>query len=154
MAIHTIVKLDHFSRVGLRYLDAIIPKVGEEVSDYLHPSLRGLNPAGPLLYSMSEASNVTPIGPLGLEGRMVTRAIQANGKLTCPPDSNPFGLVFLPKFAGLPEMQFGMIDIDHSVELIFDPETRLIELQLAHLHEGTSAAFHAMLTPHAMAAWD
>ena len=41
--VHKVVTLDFVSRIGMRYLDAVIPREGESVEQYLMPGLHGLS---------------------------------------------------------------------------------------------------------------
>ena len=58
--LHSAAGLNYSDRVGIRYLDAIVPRAGETISDYLRPYVLGLSdrlPDRTLVHSISETEN-------------------------------------------------------------------------------------------------
>lgn len=152
--VHEVVNLDHVSRLGLRYLDAVLPNDGETVLQYLQDGLRGITVSGEIpKYAMNESVFETKTGPLITQGTLVARVYQATAQLGYPQDIFPHGLVPKPCFENTGIMSHAVIDTDHFVEGLMPIELEKIEAQLASLHQGIKDSFVASTTEHAKNVW-
>lgn len=152
-AVHKVVSLDHLARLGLRYLDAVIPDKGETVSQYLADGLQGVSFGAKQRYAMSESVLETETGPLVASGALVARVYRATSPLGYPPDLAPHGLQPMSRFQINDAISHAVIDTDHFVEGRMSIDFEQINEQLASLHTGIKSAFEAMLTPHAKEVW-
>lgn len=151
--INDVVKLEHISRLGLRYLNAILPKEDETVAQYLSSGLHGINFSAERSYSLNESVFQTECSPLLPKGTIIARVIQAKSALGYPPDIVPYGLIPMPRFDIKEAQSHGIIDIDHFVEGIMPLNFEKIEEQLKSLHAIIKLAFEATITDHAKRIW-
>lgn len=152
-AVHQVVNLEHLSRLGLRYLDAIIPAEDESVDHYLADGLHGVRFGAPQRYALNESVFETGTGPLLAKGTLVARVHRATAALGFPPDMVPNGLVPMPRFEITEPVQHAVIDADHYVEGRMPLDFDRIESQLISLHSGIRLAFEAITTEYAKTAW-
>jgi uncharacterized protein (TIGR04255 family) len=146
--VHEIVELAYIERVGLRYLDAIVPMDDDTLPQYLNASLLGLSAdlGGVLKHSFTET--VTSIE----DGTLVVRAVITDGVLALTPDLFPLQLSLLPRFAEI-NGRHAVLDNDYFVEKRNSFEISKIETQLKNAHEVITQAFKASLTDHAKLRW-
>lgn len=147
--VHDAVKLNFTKRIGLRYLNRVMPKRGEELKQYLKKEAHGLNSGtdGKLLYSYTEALNET--GNIKLLSRV---AIQ-DGPLAFPPDLQPANLIVAKRFAEYSGTS-AILDNDSFVE---EQEVFSVGTVSAHLnaiHTVIEAAFKNAATPFACKTWN
>lgn len=153
-AVHEAVTLDHVSRLGLRYLDAVLPRVGETVKQYLVGELHGVEFNATRRYSMSESVFETDTGPLCPNGTLVARVHRRVAPLGFPPDlQQPNGLVMNPKLMPQEPLDHAVIDTDHYVEERMPIDTDMLREQLLSLHGTIKDVFNATRTDHARAVW-
>ena len=152
-AVHKVVLLDHIARLGLRYLDAVIPGEGEQVSQYLADGLQGVSFGAKQRYAMSESVFETETGPLVKSGTLVARVYRATSPLGYPPDLIPHGLQPMPRFQRSDTISHAVIDTDHFVEGRMPVDFEQIKAQLASLHAGIKHSFEATITPYAEEVW-
>lgn len=152
-AVHKAVLLEHVARLGLRYLDAVIPNEDEQVSQYLADGLQGVTFGAKQRYAMSESVFETETGPLVKSGTLVARVYRATSPLGYPPDLMPHGLQPMPHFQSNAPISHAVIDTDHFVEGRMPIDVEQIKAQLASLHTGIKHSFEATITPHAEEAW-
>jgi uncharacterized protein (TIGR04255 family) len=148
--IHDVLHLEYTERIGLRYLDAVLPKVKESLSAYLTPGVLGLGPKleGKLAHSYSETITLIKNG-----GQLVSRVIIQDGRVGLPfeiaatlaPNINP-------KFTAS-EDRHAIIDTDAFCEQRETFELAKIGKKLAVLHTEIENAFRATVTPFALKAW-
>lgn len=151
--VHEVTSLDFVSRLGLRYLDALIPKDGETVGQYLNEGLHGISFSANQRYMLNESVYETKTEPLVDTGTLVARVHRATGVLGYPPDMTPSGLIALPKFSDNKVVNHAVIDTDHFVEGGMPLNFDLINEQLVSLHNGIKLAFKAIVTPYALDRW-
>jgi len=146
--VHEALQLEFTERVGLRYLDAVLPQASESLSDYLAPEVQGLSKklAGQMSHSVSETVAMTTVGQL------VTRVIIQDGHVGLPPEMTTLAPRLDPRFTQ-PEGRHGIIDTDafHEQREAFNLEK--LESRLDALHEEILRSFVATVTPHALAVW-
>ena len=152
-AVHNVVSLDHIARLGLRYLDAVIPGKGEDVLQYLAEGLHGVSFGAIQRQAMSEAVFDTETAPLAPSGTLVARVYRATSPLGYPPDLLPHGLKPIPRFQINDKIDHAVIDTDHFVEGPMPIDFEQIQEQLMSLHAGIKQSFEATITPHAQKAW-
>ena len=148
--VHGAVGLDFIERIGVRYLDAVMPKPDETLSEYLNPGVMGLYEKlkGNIQYSFSETLTH------GENSSVLSRTILQNGKIGFPPD-------ILTGMTLTVQQPFHQFDGMHAVidtDAFYGERTRfdLEELikTLDALHECTSASFKATITDHARKTWE
>jgi uncharacterized protein (TIGR04255 family) len=148
--LHEAVKLDFSQRIGIRYLDAIVPREGEEPQQYLVPEVLGLAgrlKEGNIKHSFSETAIEVPN-----IGQVVARTIIQNGPLTFPPDLQPDALKMAPRFAGLDQVH-AVIDTDGAFEARVAFDIAVLKTKLDELHQEISNAFQKTITDHARQTW-
>lgn len=146
-ALHSALDLDFTERVGLRYLDAVIPRDGESLSDYLIPEVLGLssNFPGKLMHTFSETTSKDE------DGQLISRTVIQDAQVGIPP-----GVTLLqPKvndrfdYSG----QHAVLDIDAFNESRVEFDLDNLERNLHALHDKTSKSFYTVVTKHALTAW-
>ena len=148
--IHDTVKLDYTERVGIRYLDAVVPPTEKEVAEYLVPGALGISSVLPdsvqVTQSFSETDILTPAGTL------IARAIVRNGPLGFPIDLQPLGLNVAERFSKIHGVH-AILDTDASYlgREKFDAGT--LQSRLKALHDVIGTAFWATVTDRAKEAW-
>jgi uncharacterized protein (TIGR04255 family) len=146
--VHDIIQLGYIERVGLRYLDGVIPRANESLSDYLTPEVSGLwNKLPDRLYAFCEAisQNTT--------GQLTARSFIQDGPFGIPNDLAGAIPKLKPKFAEFTGLH-AILDNDASLEKreAFSIET--VENILGILKEKITISFDAMITPQARDHWD
>lgn len=146
--VHEELKLDFTERVGLRYLDAVLPSEQESLVDYLAPEVLGLSQKldGNLSHSFGET--VTMSGA----GKLVSRVIIQDGHVGLPPEMAQLAPKLNPRFTQR-EGRHAVIDTDAFREHreVFDLEK--LEVTLAELHTEILRSFKVTVTPHAIKSW-
>lgn len=152
-AVHEVATLDHVSRLGLRYLDAVLPRAGESVEQYLVGGLHGIEFNATQLSSLTESVFATDTSPLVKTGTLVTRVHRITAPLGFPPDMQPSGLIINPKFEVKEPRAHAVIDTDHFVEGRMPIDMDNLDKQLLSLHATIKSVFRATTTDHARDAW-
>lgn len=147
--VHDAVKLAFTERVGLRYLDRVMPQAGETIGQYLADQVQGMNSrlGGRSLYAFTEAMNV--IGNIKLLSRV---AIQ-EGPLAFPPDIQPGDMRIPERFTSYIGNS-AILDNDGFVEGREVFSSQAVAEHLDAIHKVIGAAFKATATPHALTTWD
>lgn len=152
-AIHEVVNLDHIGRLGLRYLDAVLPQADETVDQYLVDGLHGVRFGARQRYGLNESVFESDSGPLLPKGTLVARVHRMDSPLGYPPDMVPNGLLPMPRFAINDIRSHAIIDTDHFVEGRMELDFDKIDEQLSALHATIKLVFEATITNHARAVW-
>ena len=152
-AVHKVVRLEHISRLGLRYLDAVLPQPDETVDQYLVDGLLGVRFGATQRYALNESVFETESAPLLPRGTLVARVHRMTSPLSYPPDMVPSGLIAMPKFDIKDIRPHAVIDTDHFVEGQMPLDFEKIGKQLLALHSTIKLAFNATVTDHARAVW-
>jgi len=152
-AVHAAVALDHVSRLGLRYLNAVLPRAGESTEQYLVGGLHGIDFDAPRQYALTETVFTTGTLPLVAKGTLVVRVYRAIAPLGFPPDMLPTGLMVAPQFEIKEPREHAIIDTDHYVQGQMPVEMGKLEEQLLSLHGAIKSVFRATATDHARNAW-
>jgi uncharacterized protein (TIGR04255 family) len=151
--VHEIVNIDHLSRLGLRYLDAVLPSKNETVEQYLSNGLHGIEFGSTPRYVLNELVFGTETEPLLHQGTLVARVHRARGLLGYPPDMVPSGLIAMERFECKDEVSHAIIDTDHFVEGKMPLDFDQIHAQFVNLHKTIKQAFNATTTEHARKVW-
>ena len=152
-AVHEVVKLDHLSRLGLRYLDAVLPSANESVNQYLVGGLHGVEFGSIQRYALSESVFNTESVPLLSQGTLVARVHRLTSSLGYPPDMVPSGLVPMKRFEIKGEVSHAIIDTDHFIEGRIPLDFKKIPVQFVKLHATIKLAFKATTTDYARKVW-
>ncbi len=135
-------------RLGLRYVDLILPAAGETLDEYLQSKLHGLR-AGELaiekVLNRFEARGVTGVGQL------VVRLHQNESGAFLPPDLMPAELT--PSRVVEKGQIITLLDIDHFSEQSKDYDPPALVEAMWQLHEYTEKAFMSSVTPLALERW-
>jgi len=147
-AVNEAVSLSFTDRLGLRYLDAIFPKSGETVKDYLSESILGLTEKidDPIVHSFSETltkrENVS----------VRSRAIIQDSEVAFPPDLLPMILILPDRFRML-RGPHAIIDTDGWSDLREAFNLDRIREQLQLIQSAIKKTFEASVTKNALKAW-
>ena len=152
-AVHEAVNLDHVARLGLRYLNAVLPKPGESIDQYLDAGMNGIRLNAQQRYALNESVFDTEVGGLLPKSTLVARVHRMTSPLGFPPDMVPNGLVQMPKFVINEPRPHAVIDTDHFCEGRAPLDFDKIGAQLSALHATIKLVFDATTTEYARAAW-
>lgn len=147
--VHEIIELSYMDRIGLRYLDSISPKDGENVEDYISPSLTGLSSliAGSLNHAFSETAMEID------GGKLIVRSVITENGLALPPDLMPFSLKLPERLSSL-NGKNAVLDVDYFVIQRLDGiDLELIQKQMIASHKIVTDAFNSSVTEHAINTW-
>lgn len=147
--VHRAIGLDFSERVGLRYLDAVLPKEEESLTQYLEPEVLGLSQKlrGTLSHSFSETVTLTT------SGKLVSRVIIQDGQVGLPPEM----MSLAPKLDSRFTQQSGrhaIVDTDAFLELREAFDLGNLESTLVKLHEEILVSFKSTVTTHALKTWE
>ena len=140
-------------RIGLRYIDLIQPKDGEDFRYYLRPGFHGLPDED--FKPKTGRVRVESAGQIDMGdnvGTMVVRISQYDKGMDLPPDL----AVSAPKRAKRVENDelVTFVDIDHYLEGDFEPHSDLIEKNTYRLHDHIINIFHKhVITQEAVEVW-
>jgi uncharacterized protein (TIGR04255 family) len=147
--VHSTVKLAFTERVGLRYLDRVMPHDGETIEQYLVEQVHGLTSrlGGSPLYSYSEAMNEVD----GI--KLLSRVAIQSGPIAFPPDLQPGNMRITEKFTSYSGVS-AILDNDGFVEGREAFSATAVTKHLDEIHKLIGSAFKTTVTPYAFAAWD
>jgi uncharacterized protein (TIGR04255 family) len=146
--LHGALRLDFVERIGLRYLDAVQPKDGETLREFLVPEVLGLalQGEGQLQHSVSETLLSTAAGQL------VSRVLIRHGHVGLPVELGGLAPIIDPRFTQR-ESLHAIVDTDASVGNREVFELSKVGARLTALHDEIVKSFNAMVTDHARASW-
>lgn len=149
--VHECVTLAHTERIGLRYLDAVVPPNGEDgLPDYLASGVLGLSSKLPqdiqVTHSFSETHFRTN------ECAVLARTIIQAGPLGFPMDIQPIGVKIADRFQKINGVH-AIVDTDASIEGRHSMNLDEVKSQLKTLRSGIDVAFTAIVTQLALDAW-
>lgn len=153
-AVHEVAILDHVSRLGLRYLNGVLPRPEETVEQYLVGGLHGIESDAVRQYTLTESVFSTETQPLVTKGTLVTRVYRSTAPLGFPPDMLPNGLIANAKFEMKESRAHAIIDLDHYVEGRMPIDRAKLNEQLRSLHTTIKSVFNATTTDYAREAWN
>jgi len=146
--VHEIVELAYVEKIGLRYLDAVMPMDSDTLQQYLNPSLLGFsaNLEGRLSHSFTETVTVIE------DGNLVARAVITDGTLALSPDLIPLQLELQPRFTAI-NGRNAVLDTDYFVVERNSFDLKEIEDQLLKAHAIITNAFKVSVTDYAREKW-
>ena len=135
-------------RLGLRYVDLIVPTGDKSVADYVRPALLGAPPSefGQRKAFLSESVITTES-----DSQLMIRFVEGNRGFAFPPDLLPVSLKFHQDPAR--RSPFGLFDLDHSSEKAFDFAPATILSGFWHLHALLEKVFKTSVTDSAIEEW-
>lgn len=146
-------RLGVLQRVGLRYIDLIQPRKGEDYRTYLRSGLHGVSDDvfRPGTHRMHvESTGATKVGTV--EGRMIVRIVQNDQGQDIPPDV-ALGAPKHTNRAKAGEL-VTLVDMDHFIEGNFDPDTDWVVEHAYEMHDHIVETFHEhVVTDAAIEAW-
>lgn len=146
--VNDVLKLSFSERIGLRYLDAVLPADSESLGDYLVPEVLGLSgKMSGIVHSFSETLTVTNYG------HTVSRVIIQQGQVGLTPELTMMAPPINQKFCGFNGLH-AILDTDafHEQRLPFDLNG--IEKILGEQKKSIRSSFDATVTPHALKVWN
>ena len=146
--VHEVAQLAYTERIGLRYLDAVVPKDGLELKAYLKESVLGLHTCleGALQHTVSETVIKNSCGTL------VTRVVIRDGKLAYPADLRANTLKTAEKFK-IVKGRHAVLDNDHYTDERVDLDIHEVRTRLDLMHTSIEEAFNATVTNFALDHW-
>lgn len=146
--LHRAVGIGYSERVGVRYLDAVYPRAGEKLSEYIVPEVMGLTGKleRALVHAFSETMTQTDVGA------MISRTVIQNGSIGFPPDLAPLNLTVAERFSRLDGLH-ATIDTDGYYDGREKFDMQSIRSRLHHLHDEIWKSFSATVTKHALSVW-
>ncbi len=150
--VHQIVKLDFVEKVGLRYLDRVMPAFDEVLDIYLQPTARGL-PSPSISGAARQHAYMEALHQLGqiqLTSRVI---IQADGALTLPADIQTFNMRLEERFTGY-HGPSATLDNDAFFNEREAYDAAQVGKRLQDLHDVISDAFRSIVTDKALERWD
>lgn len=146
-----VVELDYVDIVSMRMLDAIVPKEGEVLEQYLPESLLGLTAwAKDRCWELKHqaAEHVFQHG----DHRITLRCVRQPNKIGFPPDFVPHGMALLQRHAVV-DREHAVLDSDSAYEhrLSFDLDE--IANHLDEVKGDLSTCFKTVVTNYALDQW-
>ncbi|NGO53114.1 TIGR04255 family protein [Allomesorhizobium camelthorni] len=146
--VHKAVELSYTDRIGFRYLDAVFPKGGEHLPQYLNEWVLGLyeKSGGKIAHSLNET--VFSVSDVSVTARTVIQ----DGPLGFPPDLQGHRLAVPSRFQSLNGVH-AVLDNDGSIQRRESFALQTVKDRLTAIHEEIVKAFRATVTEHAMEVW-
>lgn len=155
--VHEKVSLDYIERIGVRYLDAVVPREGEELKQYLTTEVLGMSnkvktykSPSKLLHSYTETVSFNEAAG----STLVARVIIQDGQLNLPPEIAQVAYPINKKFAAV-QGPFAIIDTDgfkDDIKMPFDLD--LVCQTVDDLHLEISETFKKTASEFALKFWE
>jgi len=140
-------------RVGLRYVDLVQPREGEDYRAYLRPGFHGV--ADEVFRPNSHRLHVESVGRTNVgdvEGTMIVRISQNDQGFDLPPDLVGGAPKHEPRTR--PGELVTLVDMDHFVEGKFEPDPEWVVGRAYQMHDHLIETLHEhVVTPHAVEVW-
>jgi uncharacterized protein (TIGR04255 family) len=148
--VHGAIGLSFFERIGIRYLNAVLPRSGETLEDYLIPEVLGLTfkLSGTIEHTYSETKRRLESG-----GGVVARARVRSGRVALPPELGNVGMMLNERFTGFEGMH-AVLDTDAFIEKREGFELDAIKAQVTRLHDENERVFRTIATKRALSVWE
>ena len=144
----------YVSRLGLRYVDFIVPSANERPEEYTNPRMNpdlGLSDGSSDIVATSVASYRMP------GGRLTLRYLRATGKPELPPDLGTLALEPSPLMQAVKDDKHPTAILDTDRIMMCLPVERLdpmrVRDQFIQMHADVSRAFKTAITDHARRVW-
>jgi uncharacterized protein (TIGR04255 family) len=146
-------KFGVIQRIGLRYVDLVQPRTGEDYRTYLRPGFHGV--ADEVFRPRSHRLHVESVGRTAVgddEGTMIVRVVQNDQGSDLPPDL----VGGAPKHdsrARAGEL-VTLVDMDHFIEGKFEPDAGWVVARAYEMHDHLIETFHNhVVTDKAIEVW-
>jgi uncharacterized protein (TIGR04255 family) len=141
--------LSFVERIGLRYLDAVMPRDGEKLGQYLIPEALGLYDRlkGRTRHTFSETLADSP------DGSVISRAVIQEGQIGFPPDLALNQLKIAPSFANFNGVH-AILDTDAFLAERIPFNIGEVKNRLGVLHDRINEAFRALVMQYALDVWE
>lgn len=142
------VRLAFTERVGLRYLDRVMPQAGETIKQYLVDQVQGMYSrlGGRPLYAFTEARNEID------NIKLLSRVVIQDGPLAFPPDIQPGNMHISERFTSYTGTS-AILDNDGFAEGREAFSTQVVGAHLDAIHKVISTAFKTTVRSYAFTAW-
>ena len=139
--------------MGLRYVDVVRPRDGEDFRFYLRPGFHGVADevfrAGTHRLHV-ESTGRTSVG--AVPGTLIVRVVQNDQGVSLPPDLVGGAPKLAPR--GLSGELITLIDMDHYIEGNFQPEAGWVVARMYEMHDHIVETFHDhVVTEDAVTVW-
>lgn len=149
--VHECITLAHTERIGLRYLDAVVPPNGEKgLPDYLTSGVLGIHSVLPKEIQVTNSMSSTHF--ITSECAVLARTFIQAGPLGFPLDIQPIGVKIADRFQKINGVH-AIVDTDASIEERHMMNLEALKSQLKTLRNGIEIAFKATVTSSALSAW-
>lgn len=147
--VNDVVNLAFTERVGLRYLDRVMPQSGEMIEQYLVAEAKGMSSQldGNSLYAFTESMN--EIGNI----KLLSRVAVQEGPLAFPPDIQLGNMQIFERFKSYVGKS-AILDNDGSVEGREAFSMQAVGKHLDAIHQVIGKAFRTTVSTYALNAWD
>ena len=128
-------------RVGLRYVNLVQPREGEDFRLYLRQGFHGV--ADEVFRSRSHRLHIESVGHTAVgtgEGTMIVRVAQNDRGFDLPPDL--VGAAPKHESRARPGELITLVDMDHFIEGKFDPDASWVVARAYELHDHLIETFH------------
>ena len=146
-------RLGVVQRVGLRYVDVVRPRDGEDFRFYLRPGFHGV--ADEVFRTGTHRLHVESTGRTSVgdvPGTLVVRVVQNDQGVSLPPDLVGSAPKLTPR--GLSEGLITLIDMDHYIEGNFEPDVGWVVARMYEMHDHIVETFHDhVVTEDAVTVW-
>jgi uncharacterized protein (TIGR04255 family) len=148
--VHGAIGLSFSERIGIRYLNAVLPRSGEQLQLYLIPEVLGLTVklGGTIEHAYSETKRRLESG-----GGVVARAIVRHGRVALPPEMGNVGLTLNERFTAFEGMH-GILDTDAFVEKRESFDLEVVGTHIRRLHDENEEVFRTIVTKPALKVWE
>lgn len=147
--VHKKVTINYIERIGIRYLDAVMPMKNESLSDYLVSEVLGLTYRGNnISHSYSESLSRNDDG-----SGLISKVFIQRGKIVLPPEIAQTAYPLNSRFSEH-DGEYAIIDTDGYFEVRKAFDLSMIEQKLSDLHERIVTSFKLTATPHALKVWE
>lgn len=136
------------SRIGLRYVDLVTPAEGKSLEHYFAAGLRGFRLPGDVPRERFRAESISATDKNMM---FIHRYLEATRGVGLPEDLQP--LTLNPSRSLAMKSLFGLLDMDHVMDVDEPFSTEAAVRHLWALHHHQKIAFEASVTPEALAEW-
>lgn len=147
--VHQVVKLNFIEKVGLRYLDRVMPASDETLDIYLQLAARGLPSISGAARQHAYMEALHQLGQIQLTSRVI---IQADGKLTLPADIHTFNMRLEERFTAY-HGPSATLDNDAFFSERESYDADKLEKRMHDLHDVIDGAFYSIVTDEAIRRW-
>jgi uncharacterized protein (TIGR04255 family) len=146
--VNQVIGPDFSERIGLRYIDAIVPNEGKTVWDYLTPEAAGPRKVGGFSPQHSFLETMFAMERTSVVSRVLIR----DGQIAFPPDLASFQISVDPRFSNY-RGAHATVDTDAFQSGASPMDLNQIRGSLEELHSAVNKTFRTVVTDHALAEW-